>query len=186
MWLKMGWRVLRRKPRKQLFQATIKHAPHNQHRVVDVIILNLILRYESLMFGSRRRAFPAALRKLSRRSACRIRDGASLAHVKVCRLRKELIESRRRCRALLRRSPAARARGVHAIAQEIEVKKTADDEIAQRAVNNSTRTAWCPRIVIRVRVQNGWVTLSGEVGWQYQRLAAGDYVRKPSGVISVN
>jgi osmotically-inducible protein OsmY len=39
-----------------------------------------------------------------------------------------------------------------------------------------------PNDRITVRVAQGWVTLSGEVDWHYQRIAAEDAIRKLSGV----
>jgi osmotically-inducible protein OsmY len=83
-----------------------------------------------------------------------------------------------------------RVRGVRAIAQDIRVrypdeKKTADDEIAKRTLSIIKWDAMTPADAIKVVVQNGWITLSGEVDWQYQRKAAEDAVRKLSGVIGV-
>jgi osmotically-inducible protein OsmY len=83
-----------------------------------------------------------------------------------------------------------RVRGVRAIAQDIHVrypdeKKTADDEIAKRTLSIIKWDAMTPADAIKVVVQNGWITLSGEVDWQYQRKAAEDAVRKLSGVIGV-
>jgi len=85
---------------------------------------------------------------------------------------------------------ARRVKGVHAIAQEIEVryasdKNTADDEIAKRAISIIKWDAMTPANAIQVTVQKGWVTLSGEVEWQYQRKAAEDAVRRLSGVNGV-
>jgi osmotically-inducible protein OsmY len=82
---------------------------------------------------------------------------------------------------------ARRVRGVRAIVQDIHVrypdeKKTADDEIANRALSIIKWDAMTPADAIKVVVQNGWVTLSGEVDWQYQRKAAENAVRKLSGV----
>jgi osmotically-inducible protein OsmY len=86
---------------------------------------------------------------------------------------------------------AWRVKGVKAIAQKIEVrfagdKKLNDDEIAQRALNILAWNASVPRDAVRVKVQNGWVTLSGKVQWNYQRLAAESEVRKLSGVLGVS
>jgi osmotically-inducible protein OsmY len=83
-----------------------------------------------------------------------------------------------------------RVRGVRAIAQEIEVrfpedKKTDDDEIAQRALNILKWNAVVPQGAVRVKVQNGWVGLSGEVSWNYQRIAAESVIRRLSGVVGV-
>ncbi|MGL5003413.1 MAG: BON domain-containing protein [Casimicrobium sp.] len=83
-----------------------------------------------------------------------------------------------------------RVKGVKAIAEEIEVrfstdKKRADDQIAQRAVDMLAWDASVPDGAIRVKVQDGWVHLDGEVDWQFQRQAAEADVRKLSGVLGV-
>jgi osmotically-inducible protein OsmY len=83
-----------------------------------------------------------------------------------------------------------RVKGVKAIAQEIEVrfpqeKRSADDQIAERALSLLAWDASVPKDAIRVKVQNGWVTLEGDVNWQYQRTAAEADIRKLSGVIAV-
>lgn len=83
-----------------------------------------------------------------------------------------------------------RVKGVRALAQEIEVrlpsdKKDADDEIAERVLNMLAWDVAVPNKAIRVKVQEGSVTLDGEVNWNYQRKAAEDDVRKLSGVCEV-
>jgi osmotically-inducible protein OsmY len=85
---------------------------------------------------------------------------------------------------------ARRVKGVRAIAQEIEVrypsdKKTADDEIAARALNILRWSAVVPTEQVQVKVQNGWVTLTGEVEWHFQRSSAESELRKLSGVAGV-
>lgn len=80
-----------------------------------------------------------------------------------------------------------RIKGVHGIAQEIDVrypsdKKTADDEIAGRALSILKWNAVVPYDVVQVKVQDGWVTLTGQVEWQFQRSAAENEIRKLSGV----
>lgn len=85
---------------------------------------------------------------------------------------------------------AKRVKGVRAIAQEIEVRypndlKTADDEIAKRALNILRWSAVVPKDAVQIRVQDGWVTLSGQLDWQFQRTAAESDVRKLSGVAGV-
>ena len=87
-------------------------------------------------------------------------------------------------------SAVRRVKGVRAIAQEIEVrypydKKTADDEIASRALNILRWSAVVPKDVVQVKVQDGWVTLTGQVDWQFQRGAAESEIRKLSGVAGV-
>ena len=85
---------------------------------------------------------------------------------------------------------AWRVKGVKAIAQEIEVRlpgdaRTNDDEIAQRALNSLAWSSAVPRDAVRVRVADGWVTLSGQVDWNYQRAAAESEVRKLTGLVGV-
>lgn len=82
-------------------------------------------------------------------------------------------------------------RGVKAIAEEVEVRpagthKTSDDEIARRAVNQIRWSTVVPDDAIHVKVHNGWVTLSGEVDWQYQKTAAYEAVRGLAGVRGVS
>jgi osmotically-inducible protein OsmY len=82
-------------------------------------------------------------------------------------------------------------KGVHGIAQEIEVrypsdKQTDDDEIARRALDIVKWDTSVPADKIQVRVQNGWVALSGQVDWYYQKAAAENAVRRLHGVKGVN
>lgn len=85
-----------------------------------------------------------------------------------------------------------RVKGVHAIAEEIEVrlpehKKTADDEIASRVLKI---LAWGAAISdpdnIQVTVERGFVTLSGVVDWHFQRSAAENSVGHLSGVTGLD
>lgn len=83
-----------------------------------------------------------------------------------------------------------RVKGVRAIAQEIEVrlpsdKKTNDDEIAQRALSVISWDTTIPDHKLKIKVQDGWITLSGEVEWYFQRQGAEAAVRKLSGVAGV-
>jgi len=87
-------------------------------------------------------------------------------------------------------SAVRQVKGVRAIAEEIEVRypnerKTADDQIADRALAIFRWDAQIPADAIMIRVERGWVTLTGEVYWQYQRVAAEKAVRKLSGVVGV-
>jgi osmotically-inducible protein OsmY len=85
---------------------------------------------------------------------------------------------------------ARRVKGVRAVAQEIEVRlasdrKTADDEIATRALKILDWDLAVPSETIAVKVEHGAVTLSGDVDWAYQRAEAEHDVRKLGGVKSV-
>jgi len=82
---------------------------------------------------------------------------------------------------------ARRVRGVKAVAQEIDVrlpsdKKTADDEIAARAVKILEWDVLIPPNSVAVKVENGTVTLTGEVDWAYQRAEAESDVHRLGGV----
>ena len=81
-------------------------------------------------------------------------------------------------------------KGVKGIAEEIEVRpfgthKTADDEIAKRAVNTINWNTAVPSNAVQIKVQNGWLTLTGNVEWQYQKAAAAWAVRGLAGVVGL-
>ena len=82
---------------------------------------------------------------------------------------------------------AQRVGGVKAVADELEVKgvfdKT-DEEIARAAINAMDWNYSVPEEV-KVSVDNGWITLSGEAEWDYQRNAAVDSVSELLGVSGV-
>lgn len=85
---------------------------------------------------------------------------------------------------------AIRVRGVRAIAQDIEVelpasKKTADDEIAARALKMLEWDVVVPSDRIAVKVDHGIVTLAGEVDQLYQSAEAEQDVWRLSGVRDV-
>lgn len=82
---------------------------------------------------------------------------------------------------------AKRVKGVTAIADEIEVRfegelTHTDDDIAARAVRVLSWDVMLPDNVVAVKISKGWVTLSGELEWDYQRRAAEADVRKLGGV----
>ena len=85
---------------------------------------------------------------------------------------------------------AERVRGVKAVAQELTVHLPLsatrnDEDIAHAAVE---RLAWevsLPKDAITVEVERGWVTLSGEVEWQYQKESAERQIRSLAGVVAV-
>jgi osmotically-inducible protein OsmY len=80
-----------------------------------------------------------------------------------------------------------RVKGVLALANEVEIrypseKKTSDDEIAKRVLSILKWNEVVPQEGVQISVEKGWVTLTGQVAWQFQRKAAEDAVRKLSGV----
>jgi osmotically-inducible protein OsmY len=85
----------------------------------------------------------------------------------------------------------ARVAGVKAIALELDVKlepghKRSDSEIAEAAENALLWNAQVPDDRIQVKVDKGWITLKGEVDWDYQRTSAEKAVRGLTGVIGVS
>ena len=82
---------------------------------------------------------------------------------------------------------AMRVRGVHGIAENIDVRPFGDvglddDEIAKRAVISLDWDVMVPNESIQVVVENGYVTLSGEVEWDFERTAAARALHKLYGV----
>jgi len=85
---------------------------------------------------------------------------------------------------------AVRVARVRAVANDIEVKLPAsaertDTDIAAAAVMALQWDALIPDEQVKVRVSEGWVTLGGEVEWQYQKRAAERAVRGLTGVRAV-
>lgn len=83
---------------------------------------------------------------------------------------------------------AHRVSGVKAVANDIEVKlatERTDADIAGAAVNAVKWDALIPDDKIHVTVSKGWVTLKGEVEWQYEKQEAERVVRRLSGVKGV-
>jgi osmotically-inducible protein OsmY len=85
---------------------------------------------------------------------------------------------------------AGRVKGVRAVVEEIEVRlpdhaRRNDDEIAAAVVQRLDWNVSVPDGAVRVTVEKGWVTLAGEVGWQYQRAAVGHDIRGMLGVVGI-
>jgi len=86
---------------------------------------------------------------------------------------------------------AKRVSGVKALAEEIKVKlpgssQRTDTDIAEAAVNAMELNDSIPDDLIEVKVENGRITLGGEVSWQYQKRAAEGAVGHLVGVKGVN
>lgn len=84
-----------------------------------------------------------------------------------------------------------RVAGVKAIAEEIKVRlasdsKLADHEIAKRIVDMIAWTVSIPAGMVKVKVEHGWVTLTGTVDWYFQSNEARKAAAKVSGVIGVS
>jgi len=86
---------------------------------------------------------------------------------------------------------AQRVFGVKALAVEMDVKlagfsKRSDADIAQAAENVLQWVTYLPTNAVKVMVENGWITLTGEVDWAYQRESAAREVRHLMGVTGVS
>lgn len=86
---------------------------------------------------------------------------------------------------------AQRVAGVKALAVEMKVKlgdygQRTDADIAQSAKNILCWTSSLPDDAVKVMVEGGWLTLSGDVEWQFQRQDAANSVRYLLGVTGVS
>jgi osmotically-inducible protein OsmY len=84
---------------------------------------------------------------------------------------------------------AHRVNGVIAVANEIQVRwigERTDSDIAAAAVHALSWNGTIPQGKVHVTVDQGWVTLKGEVEWQYQRQEAERAVRRLLGVKGVS
>ena len=85
---------------------------------------------------------------------------------------------------------ARRVAGVRVIADEIEVKRVADhqkrDEDIAEAVSHVFRTNPLVPATVKATVENGRVTLTGQVPWESQRDAAADAVGRLPEVAAVD
>ncbi len=86
---------------------------------------------------------------------------------------------------------AQRVAGVKALATELKVqlsgaRRHTDADIAQAVENVLSWSSALPPGAVRVLVEGGWVTLTGEVEWHYQRQAATASVRHLLGVTGVS
>jgi osmotically-inducible protein OsmY len=85
---------------------------------------------------------------------------------------------------------ARRVKGVTGVALEIEVRlgmahKRGDDDIAAAAVERLRWDVSVPKDSVKVSVERGWVTLTGQVDWYYQSDAAEQDMCRLSGVVGL-
>ena len=81
--------------------------------------------------------------------------------------------------------------GVKAVANDLNVRlsgqyERTDSDIAQAAVSALQWNTLVPANRISVAVSNGWLTLKGNLDWQYQKEAAARAVRDLTGVRGVS
>lgn len=80
--------------------------------------------------------------------------------------------------------------GVKAVAEDIEVRLSAfgsrnDTEIAQAVMNALKWHSAVQEDKIKIKVEGGWVTLEGEVEWEFQKSAARTMVENLTGVVGI-
>jgi len=81
-----------------------------------------------------------------------------------------------------------RVNGVKAVANDLEIKlatERTDADIAAAAIHAIEWDAFVPSDKVQVTVSKGWITLRGEVEWQYQKEDAERVVRRLAGVKGV-
>ena len=86
---------------------------------------------------------------------------------------------------------AQRVAGVKALAVGMTVRlagldKRTDADIARSVENALEWTTFLPANSVKTMVEGGWVTLSGEVDWKYQKQSASDAIRYLVGVKGVS
>jgi osmotically-inducible protein OsmY len=84
---------------------------------------------------------------------------------------------------------ALKVGGVRAVANDVQVKLASeriDSDIAAAALRAMEWDAFVPSDKVQVTVSNAWVTLKGEVEWQYQKQDAERVVRRLLGVKGVS
>ena len=85
---------------------------------------------------------------------------------------------------------AKRVFGVHAVAQALTVKILREHERTDAEITAAVQSAltWDVRVpgTVTAKVERGWVTLEGEVPWNFQRRAAARVVRHLAGVVGLS
>jgi len=86
---------------------------------------------------------------------------------------------------------ATRVKGVRAVAEELEVRlpfetKRTDEAIAAAAIERVSWDVSIPKDAVLVRIEKGWVTLTGQVDFYYQKNAPEQDIRHLIGVIGVS
>jgi len=82
--------------------------------------------------------------------------------------------------------------GVKAVVEKLEIKlgstfgKVDDNDIAKEVLNAFKWNWQVPNEHVKVRVENGWITLDGEMNWNYQKTAAHNAVKNLLGVSGVS
>ena len=84
-----------------------------------------------------------------------------------------------------------RVKGVKAVAEELEIHlpmdaRRSDEDIAAAAIERLSWDVSVPRDAVKVKVEKGWVTLSGQVDWYFQKDLAQQDIRRLFGVLGLS
>lgn len=88
-------------------------------------------------------------------------------------------------------SAAKNVAGVKAVVEEIKIKyssiygKKTDNEIAVEVLNALKFNWEVPNDKVKIKVENGWITLEGELRWNYQKEAAKKAIKDLTDVMGV-
>ncbi len=80
--------------------------------------------------------------------------------------------------------------GVNAVVEKIEIKfdsnETKNDNILAEEIVTSLKSKWdIPDNKVKVKVENGWITLDGELHWNYQKQSAIRSINSISGITGI-
>jgi osmotically-inducible protein OsmY len=85
---------------------------------------------------------------------------------------------------------ARRVKGVKGVVEEIKIRlagdvSIADDELAKAAADCIAADVYVPRDSVKVTVEKHWITLDGEVTWDFQRKAAEQCIARLPSVVGI-
>lgn len=86
---------------------------------------------------------------------------------------------------------AKRVAGVKAVAEDVKIRlsgtgKKSDTEIAEALLNALKWHSALQEDKVKIKVEDGWVTLEGDVEWEFQKNAVGSTAENLLGVIGVS
>jgi osmotically-inducible protein OsmY len=85
---------------------------------------------------------------------------------------------------------AERVKEVTAVVQDLEVntrggEESTDDGLATRALSALAADPAIPDDRLSLTIEDGWITVAGEVDWEYQKVAAADDIHRVAGIRGV-
>lgn len=85
---------------------------------------------------------------------------------------------------------AERVKEVKAVVDELEVypdggQKPSDEGLATQALRSLAADPAIPDECLTLTIEDGWITVAGEVDWEYQKIAAADDIHRVPGIRGV-